>query len=206
MNKIRFCLVILLGLCVLSSCSKDDNISLSIPHTLDVSLIYMLVTNDEGEDLVLKSPDYSVTSKGIETFGFDSWEVYIKDDLIQSSKENIKYKRKKVNPYNENPDGRKNIVLESNLAIDKILEKDDYRKPYTWEYIVSSHSLFGDSEPHRIRINYLPKFETLHHVEIEFTIWVDDIQQTVYYPEGWSLEPKIEGFYEPCFILNIDRL
>lgn len=208
MNNIRFCIAILLGLCLLSSCSKDDVIYLSKPHTREVSLIYMLVTNDKGEDLVLKSPDYSVTSKEVETFGFDSWKVFVNEKLLQSSEENITHRRKKVNPYKEeNYGGKKIIALESNLAVDNILEKDGYyKKPYTWEYIVTSYSLFGDSEPHRIRINYLPRFETLLHVEVEFAIWVDDIQQTVYYPKGWSLEPNVQEFHVPSFTLNVDRL
>ena len=111
MNNIRFYIAILLGLCLLSSCSKDDVIYLSKPHTREVSLIYMLVTNDKGEDLVLKSPDYSVTSKEVETFGFDSWKVFVNEKLLQSSEENITHRRKKVNPYKEENYGGKKLLL-----------------------------------------------------------------------------------------------
>lgn len=98
--------------------------------------------------------------------------------------------------------------MESDLIIDEKLRADGYKKSCTWEYVITSYSLFGDSNPHSIRINYQPRFETLLQVEIEYTIFVDDIQQTVLYPKGWKLEPKIEygTFIRPCFILNIDKL
>ena len=206
MNKIGLCIVILLGLCTLSSCNDDRNFSPSPVH--DVSMINMIVTNEKGEDLILKSSNYSVTSEGIETFGFDKWEVYMDNVLLQSSEENIKHQRKRVDHYHENPAGKRNVNLESDLVIDGILKKNGYKKPCTWEYVVISQSLFGDSNPHQIRINYQPRFETLLHVEVEYTIFVDDIQQTVLYPKAWKLEPKVdsEDFFRPCFVLNIDRL
>lgn len=209
MNNIRFCIAILLGLCLLSSCNKDDDGRDFSPSPIhDVSRVNMIVTNNLEEDLILKSSDYAVTSKGVETFAFDSWEVYMNGDLLQSSKENIEYRRKRVDHYHENPDGKRIVNLESDLIIDEKLRADGYKKSCTWEYVITSYSLFGDSNPHSIRINYQPRFETLLQVEIEYTIFVDDIQQTVLYPKGWKLEPKIEygTFIRPCFILNIDKL
>lgn len=208
MNKFYLCITILLGLCTLNSCNKENNREFSPSPVHNVSMINMIVTNEIGEDLILKSSNYSVTSEGVETFGFEKWEVYMDDVLLQSSEENIKYRRKSVDHYHENTDGKRNVNLESDLVIDGILKKDNYKKPCTWKYIVTSHSLFGDSNPHQICINYQPQFETLLHVEIEYTIFVDDIKQTVLYPKTWNIEPKVDfgDFFRPCFILNVDRL
>lgn len=83
MNNIRFYIAILLGLCLLSSCNKDDDGRDFSPSPIhDVSRVNMIVTNNLEEDLILKSSEYSVTSKGVETFAFDSWEVYMNGDLL----------------------------------------------------------------------------------------------------------------------------
>lgn len=205
MIKQHYYLALAFCLCILVSC-KDEvpKIGHALPD--DISLVNMIVTNDKGEDVVLNSSGYAKTSEGIETFGFDTWEVYMNGKLIQTAKENIEYRRKKIDHYKENPEGKKVINLESDLAIDEILDKD-YKKAHTWEYAVSSKSLFGDSEIHRIRMEYQPRFESLLDPQVEYDIYVDGKKQTVYYPQWWDLQPHADfgKFVNPCFILNIDQ-
>lgn len=209
MIKTYVCLAFVFILCIFTSCKDDNEIGIGYDKYASLlSCVDMLVTNNKGEDLVLNSSGYSKTSEGVETFGFDTWEVYMNGKLIQTAKENVKYRRKRIDRFGENSSGKRNINLESDLAVDEILRKDNYLKPSEWEYVVSSKSLFGDAELHRIRMEYQPRFKTLTEPKIiEYDIYVDGEQQVVYYPESWGLESQVGfgKFVHPCFILNIDK-
>ena len=132
-----------------------------------------------------------------------------RDDLVKAgidfkvSTKGQNYKHTMPRTYNVN--GK--TVTNTGMVYDLYVHEKDYKKAHTWEYAVSSKSLFGDSEIHRIRMEYQPRFESLLDPQVEYDIYVDGKKQTVYYPQWWDLQPHADfgKFVNPCFILNIDQ-
>mgnify|MGYP003310788561 FL=1 len=86
----------------------------------------------------------------------------------------------------------------------------DYSEKHVAEYVVTSNSLFGDSDKHTIRIE-LRKLENEYEylTLTECNISVDGIEMDVFYPinykELYSPSPY-DYVIEPYFILNVDAL
>lgn len=167
--------------------------------------ILMFVTNNAGDDLVQNSDKYYQTRN---KFSFDTWKIYLDGELIQTANEENKYHERDVNYLLEVEIDRKNIRLDSNLEIQKRIE--DYSEKHVAEYVVSSFSLFGDTEEHNIRIEFRGiENDFGFYTAKEYFISVDDIKQEVYYPEDWKdLFPKsqYETVMYPYFVLNVDTL
>lgn len=167
--------------------------------------ILMFVTNNAGDDLVQNSDKYYQTRN---KFSFDTWKIYLDGELIQTANEENKYHERDVNYLLEVEIDRKNIRLDSNLEIQKRIE--DYSEKHVAEYVVSSLSLFGDTEEHNIRIEFRGiENDFGFYTAKEYFISVDDIKQEVYYPEDWKdLFPKsqYETVMYPYFVLNVDTL
>ena len=78
------------------------------------------------------------------------------------------------------------------------------------KYVMASPELFGDTKEHTIDLNILGiEDEVKKTFFIEFSISVDGVEQTVYYPEYWEgLYPKDPhgNAHSPYFVLNVDAL
>ncbi len=187
---------------LLIGCSNEDE-PMGIP--VEIFGVRMFVTNDAGEDVIANSNKYYHT---INKFLFDTWEIYLDGKLIQTGDSENRYFEKDVN-YQETLDTeRKNIRLSSNLAIQERIK--DYSEKHVAEYVVTSNSLFGDSDKHTIRIE-LRKLENEYEylTLTECNISVDGIEMDVFYPinykELYSPSPY-DYVIEPYFILNVDAL
>lgn len=203
-----FCFLTIIILLV--SC-KDDG-GWSIAAKRESCRVYMFVTNDAGEDLVHHTEGYWMDGNGRETYRFDEWEAYWDSQLIASSKDDIKQSLKIINELKaDNPNGMKNIYLDTDLRIQEILQENkEYTLPHVIEYVVKSKFLFGDDEKHVIKMDF--KTTVVHDRDlfgnITYSIEVDGVPQDIFYPKFWNAQPRDENTdYEfPHFILNIDKL
>lgn len=196
-------LLLMIGLFgILIGCQNEED--KPIGSSVEMYDVLMFVTNDANEDLVENSDKYYHT---LEKFRFESWKIYLDGKLIQTGDNDNKYYERNVN-YLQYNTIRKNIHLSSNLAIQKRI--NDYSEKHVAKYVVSSLSLFGDTEEHVIRMEFrCIENEFGFYALKEYFIFVDDIKQEVYYPEDWKdLFPKsqFEGIIFPYFILNVDAL
>lgn len=196
-----------------TACKDDEWAGLSVaPETFDVC---MFVTNNANEDLVLLSDDYhrKEGSDGFptETFTFDAWEVYLDGKLVQSGEDNSKYRTKRVSKHYGDYVEQKNISLDTEAQMQRMMK--DWGVPHVAEYVLTSASLFGDTEEHVVRMEFLYMSEVRDGVPwfigIEYSITFDGQKQQVFYPKGWdTLFPRAEIPYinSPYFILNLDSL
>ena len=187
---------------LLIGCSNEDEPLIS---PVEIFGVRMFVTNDAGEDVIANSDKYYHT---INKFHFETWEIYLDGKLIQTGDSKNRYFEQDVN-YQEIPDTeRKNIRLSSNMAIQERIK--DYSEKHVAEYVVTSNSLFGDSDKHTIRIE-LRKLENEYEylTLTECNISVDGIEMDVFYPinykELYSPSPY-DYVIEPYVILNVDAL
>lgn len=187
---------------LLIGCSNEDE---PLNSPVEIFGVRMFVTNDAGKDVIANSDKYYHT---INKFHFETWEIYLDGKLIQTGDSKNRYFEQDVN-YQEIPDTeRKNIRLSSNMAIQERIK--DYSEKHVAEYVVTSNSLFGDSNKHTIRIE-LRKLENEYEylTLTECNISVDGIEMEVFYPinykELYSPSPY-DYVIEPYFILNVDTL
>ena len=184
-------------------CNNEEDKPMDNP--VEIYNVMMFVTNDAGEDLIQTSDKYYHT---IEKFNFDTWEIYLDDELIQTANEENKYYEREVNYQLEVNIDRKYMRLDSDLEIQNRIE--DYAEKHVAEYVVTSKSLFGDTEKHTIRMEFRGVENDFgYHTAKEYSISVDGVKQEVYYPEDWKdLFPKSQYDYinYPYFILNVDAL
>ena len=187
---------------LLIGCSNEDE---PLNSPVEIFGVRMFVTNDAGKDVIANSDKYYHT---INKFHFETWEIYLDGKLIQTGDSKNRYFEQDVN-YQEIPDTeRKNIRLSSNMAIQERIK--DYSEKHVAEYVVTSNSLFGDSNKHTIRIE-LRKLENEYEylTLTECNISVDGIEMEVFYPinykELYSPSPY-DYVIEPYFILNVDSL
>lgn len=205
-TKIMGALMALLSL--FASCNNDDEqSSLSIT---EVFRVFMFVTNDANEDVILQSTDYYRNNPnivGFEEFRFDTWDVYLDGELIQTDNGNKHFKA--VNLGNFAKANSKYISLDTNCKIQQLIK--DMSKAHVVEYKISSKSLFGDTEKHSIRMEFKCLKNEFGNYDgtSEYTISVDEVQQNVFYPIHWKgLQPVSEhsAMIFPYFILNVDKL
>ena len=186
-----------------SSCNNDEAEISTAPEMFS---ILMAVTNSEGEDLVFSSEDYLTTGDYAGRYKFESWNAYLGDKLVQSDVEDIMSHFK---PTAYNPKMNQHlIVLETNGALQKQMK--DWSQRHRAKYVMASPELFGDTKEHTIDLNILGiEDEVKKTFFIEFSISVDGVEQTVYYPEYWEgLYPKDPhgNAHSPYFVLNVDAL
>ena len=83
----------------------------------------------------------------------------------------------------------------------------DWNKKHNATYLLTSPSLFGDAKKHVIDLEIQGIEDKVKQTfVIEFSIFVDGIEQEVFYPHFWEgLYPKGHAF-RPYFILNVDKL
>ena len=210
MKKTKMMGALMAFLLLFTSCSNDDEQdSVSITEMFRV---FMFVTNDANEDLINQSADYyrnghSPNIVGIQEFRFDSWDVYLDGKLIQTDNGNKQFKG--VNFGNPVGVNSKFISLDTNCEIQQLIK--DWSEKHVVEYKVSSESLFGDTEKHTIRMEFKGIKNTFGNYDgkSEYTIYVDEVQQTVFYPIYWKdLQPvsEYDTMNFPYFILNVDAL
>ena len=186
-----------------SSCNNDEPEISTAPEMFS---ILMAVTNSEGEDLVFSSEDYLTTGDYAGRYKFESWNAYLGDKLVQSDVEDIMSHFK---PTAYNPKMNQHlIVLETNGALQKQMK--DWSQRHRAKYVMASPELFGDTKEHTLDLNILGiEDEVKKTFFIEFSISVDGVEQTVYYPEYWEgLYPKDPhgNAHSPYFVLNVDAL
>ena len=186
-----------------SSCNNDEPEISTAPEMFS---ILMAVTNSEGEDLVFSSEDYLTTGDYAGRYKFESWNAYLGDKLVQSDVEDIMSHFK---PTAYNPKMNQHlIVLETNGAVQKQMK--DWSQRHRAKYVMASPELFGDTKEHTLDLNILGiEDEVKKTFFIEFSISVDGVEQTVYYPEYWEgLYPKDPhgNAHSPYFVLNVDAL
>lgn len=193
---------ILLATSLLTSCSDDET---TISLNPESYAVFMFVTNDAGEDLILNSDKYYHTT---EEFRFDFWKVYLDGKLIQTADTQNNYWDKAVNYLQYDDVDKKNISLDSNCEIQQRIK--DSTSKHIVEYVVSSASLFGNSEEHTIHMEFIKTEDEYGYLNLKkYTISVDGVEQEVFYPIGWKdLYPKsqYESIIFPYFILNVDKL
>ena len=186
-----------------SSCNNDEPEISTAPEMFS---ILMAVTNSEGEDLVFSSEDYLTTGDYAGRYKFESWNAYLGDKLVQSDVEDI-MSHFKPTAYNPKLNHHL-IVLETNGALQKQMK--DWSQRHRAKYVMASPELFGDTKEHTIDLNILGiEDEVKKTFFIEFSISVDGVEQTVYYPEYWEgLYPKDPhgNAHSPYFVLNVDAL
>lgn len=197
---------ILLLFAFISSFSSCNNDEAKISTAPEMFSILMAVTNSEGEDLVFSSEDYLTTGDYAGRYKFESWNAYLGDKLVQSDVEDIMSHFK---PTAYNPKMNQHlIVLETNGALQKQMK--DWSQRHRAKYVMASPELFGDTKEHTIDLNILGiEDEVKKTFFIEFSISVDGVEQTVYYPEYWEgLYPKDPhgNAHSPYFVLNVDAL
>ncbi len=197
---------ILLLFAFISSFSSCNNDEAEISTAPEMFSILMAVTNSEGEDLVFSSEDYLTTGDYAGRYKFESWNAYLGDKLVQSDVEDIMSHFK---PTAYNPKMNQHlIVLETNGALQKQMK--DWSQRHRAKYVMASPELFGDTKEHTIDLNILGiEDEVKKTFFIEFSISVDGVEQTVYYPEYWEgLYPKDPhgNAHSPYFVLNVDAL
>lgn len=197
---------ILLLFAFISSFSSCNNDEAEISTAPEMFSILMAVTNSEGEDLVFSSEDYLTTGDYAGRYKFESWNAYLVDKLVQSDVEDIMSHFK---PTAYNPKMNQHlIVLETNGALQKQMK--DWSQRHRAKYVMASPELFGDTKEHTIDLNILGiEDEVKKTFFIEFSISVDGVEQTVYYPEYWEgLYPKDPhgNAHSPYFVLNVDAL
>lgn len=210
MKKTKIMGALMAFLLLFTSCSNDDE--QGGVSTSEVFRVFMFVTNDANEDVIYQSADYyrnghSSNIVGTEEFRFDSWDVYLDGKLIQTDNGNKQFKEVNLgNPVGVNS---KFISLDTNCEIQQLLK--DWSEKHVVEYKVSSESLFGDTEKHTIRMEFKGiknKFGNYDGTS-EYTIYVDEVQQTVFYPVYWKdLQPvsEYDTMNFPYFTLNVDAL
>ena len=128
--------------------------------------------------------------------------------MIQSDKEEgqSQYCYKKTS-YNANTN-----QLFIHLETDGWLQRqmDDWNKKHHAKYVIVSKELFGDTEEHIIDLEILGVTDIVKQTfVIDFSVAVDGVEQTVYYPESWEgLYPKDANVntHRPFFVLNVDAL
>lgn len=197
---------ILLLFAFISSFSSCNNDEAEISTAPEMFSILMAVTNSEGEDLVFSSEDYLTTGDYAGRYKFESWNAYLGNKLVQSDVEDIMSHFK---PTAYNPKMNQHlIVLETNGALQKQMK--DWSQRHRAKYVMASPELFGDTKEHTIDLNILGiEDEVKKTFFIEFSISVDGVEQTVYYPEYWEgLYPKDPhgNAHSPYFVLNVDAL
>lgn len=197
-------LLLVIGLFgILVGCQNEED--KPIGSSVEMYDVLMFVTNNANEDLIQTSEQYFHT---VEKFKFDTWEIYLDGELIQTANEENKYYEREVDYRLEVDIDRKYMRLDSNLEIQNRIE--DYAEKHIAEYVVTSKSLFGDTEKHTIRMEFRGiENDFGHYTAKEYSISVDGVKQEVYYPEDWKdLFPKSQYDYinYPYFILNVDAL
>ena len=197
---------ILLLFAFISSFSSCNNDEAEISTAPEMFSILMAVTNSEGEDLVFSSEDYLTTGDYAGRYKFESWNAYLGDKLVQSDVEDIMSHFK---PTAYNPKMNQHlIVLETNGALQEQMK--DWSQRHRAKYVMASPELFGNTKEHTIDLNILGiEDEVKKTFFIEFSISVDGVEQTVYYPEYWEgLYPKDPhgNAHSPYFVLNVDAL
>ena len=187
---------------LLIGCSNEDE---PLNSPVEIFGVRMFVTNDAGKDVIANSDKYYHT---INKFHFETWEIYLDGKLIQTGDSKNRYFEQDVN-YQEIPDTeRKNIRLSSNMAIQERIK--DYSEKHVAEYVVTSNSLFEDSNKHTIRIELRKLENEQGYLSLtECNISVDGVEMEVYYPvhyKGLFSESPYDYVIEPYFILNVDAL
>lgn len=200
-----YMMALLLLMPFLYACNNDDETVEPLDSPVEIFGIRMFVTNDAGEDLISDSDKYYRT---VDRFRFDSWKIYLDGNLIQTGDNDNKYFDREVNHLEVPEPEIKNIRLSSNLEIQKRIE--DYSEMHVAEYVVSSASLFGDSEEHTIRMEFQKVNNEYGYLSLtKCNISVDNVKMEVYYPisyGGLCTESPFDYVIEPYFILNIDEL
>lgn len=201
-NLLKYLLLAIFPL--LAGCNDDEE-ERKMGSSNEMYDVLMFVTNNADEDLILNSDKYYHTSN---TFRFDSWKIYLDGKLIQTANEENKFYDREVNYLLEEEIDRKNIRLDSNKAIQEQIT--DYTEKHVAEYIVTSASLFGDTDEHNIRMEFRGILNDFGFPTTkEYSISVDGKRQEVFYPEDWEdLFPKsqYESIHYPYFVLNVDAL
>ena len=184
------------------SCSNDDE-ELMISPAPERFTIDMAVTNNEGVDLVYLSEDYLTSGDYAKKFKLESWEAYLGDKLVQSAHDDPLNRYKST--YNNDSIGYKLISLDTDGRMQKHMK--DWNKKHNATYLLTSPSLFGDAKEHVIDLEIQGIEDKVKQTfVIEFSIFVDGIEQEVFYPHFWEgLYPKGHAF-RPYFILNVDKL
>ena len=200
-NLLKYLWIYLFSL--LFGCSNEEDKPIGKP--VEMYNVLMFVTNNDGEDLIQTSDQYYHT---VEKFNFDTWEIYLDGELIQTANEENKYYEREVNYQLEVNIDRKYMRLDSDLDIQNRIE--NYAEKHVAEYVVTSQSLFGDTNTHCIRMDFRGiENDFGYYIAKEYSISVDGVKQEVYYPEDWKdLFPKSQYDYinYPYFILNVDAL
>ena len=189
-----------------SSCNNEDLKEYS--EAPEKFTILMAVTNDAGKDLAFPTNNYETTGDYPKRYKFDAWSVYLDKKLIQSDKKEgqSQYCYKKTS-YNANTN-----QLFIHLETDGWLQRqmDDWNKKHHAKYVIVSKELFGDTEEHIIDLEILGITDKVKQTfVIDFSVAVDGVEQTVYYPEFWEgLYPKDSNVntHRPFFVLNVDAL
>lgn len=197
--------VLLLSALLLSfiSCNDDKPEISSVPEMFS---ILMAVTNDNDEDLVFSSEDYLSTGNYAQKYKFEKWNAYLGDKLVQSDKEDVmcRFKSTAYNPKTN----QYFIVLETNGKLQQQMK--DWNQKHYAKYVITSPALFGDTEEHFIDLDIQGMDDKVKQTfHIEFSISVDGVKQTVYYPKDWEgLYPKDPhgNAHTPYFVLNVDDL
>lgn len=195
---------------LLVSCSDEKEEATN--SVTEMFRVFMFVTNEANEDLILNSKNYYPKGHTMyaeyEEFGFDTWEVYLDGKLIQTEGKDNKYCYKSVNFGNLPGIVSKYISLDTNSEM-QLLNKD-WSDRHVLEYVITSFSLFGNTAEHNIRMEFKGlKNDNGGVTKFEYSISVDGVQQEVFYPIYWSeLFPKsqYESINFPYFILNVDSL
>lgn len=188
--------------CYFTSCNNDDEWGISVTEIYNIR---MFVTNDDGEDLILNADKYYST---LNEFRFDTWEIYLNGQQILTANDKNKYGHKQVFTSQDDNGERKNIILNSNCKIQDRIK--DHTQKHIAEYVISSSSLFGDTEKHIIRMEFwMTESESKNLFYTQYFISVDNVKQEVFYPEYYKgLFPKSQykGIFHPYFVLNVDAL
>ena len=186
-----------------TACSDDNDLPLSSP--VEMYNVLMFVTNDADEDLISSSDMYWHYNN---TFRFDTWEIFLDGKLIQTGDQENRYFEKGVNYLQQTDVDHMYICLHSNMYIQERIK--DYTETHVAEYVVSSASLFGDTEKHNIRMEFRGVLnEHGFPTTTEYSISVDGTTQEVLYPQHWrNLSPNSPygSVIFPSFVLNVDKI
>lgn len=204
MKKLVDILLLLIFIPSLMSCNDEELYEPTIaPEKFS---IWMAVTNDNGEDLVYSADDYLGSGDYAGRYMFEAWNAYLGEKLVQSDKEDM-MSRFKSTAYNPKMD-QYLIILETEGRLQRQMK--DWNKRHQAKYVMTSPALFGDTKEHVIDLEILGITDEVNqHFYVDFSVSVDGVEQTVYYPEWW------EGMYpkdphalvdRPYFVLNVDAL
>lgn len=210
---------ILMGVCVLMmvGCSDKKNEEVMVGNFDTEGIrIYMVLTNDAGEDMLAKAPKKTGYYGQNVAHTFLSvpcalWKIWLDGKEVE---DNDFISPEIVGNYQEQTFGKFRgfmcLQLSGRLDVAGKME-GDYVSPHIVKHEIESEALFGNDQRHELVLEFQFNY---YFYRFAYKAWMDGVAVDLVYPIAWGMQPEARedeieiegGLHAPVLLVNLDEL